>query len=411
MITTRSSTSVCAVGNIASEFNVVDSRVFGVIPGSRFLRLCVALIIACHICICLQLYAVCTDTEPIYIVCELMKHGSLLDYLHDKGRALRLPQLVDMAAQVAAGMAYLEEQNYVHRDLAARNVLVGENNICKVGDFGLSRVLENEDEYTAKEGAKFPIKWTAPEAALMNKFSIKVRVWFCMPVSICVPIWRQLLCLQHTAVVARLPPFPFGSEDSATLCLGVLPTSPLAHGCLAVTRFDVVVMRQLQSDVWSFGVLVTELVTYGRIPYPGMTNAEVLQQVERGYRMPSPPGTPEALYTIMLDCWKAVCPRPWLASSFFSACRQTMHVNPSDSIFLPPPPPSLTMHALNTRMTARAVPRANAGLLLGALSHIALQNHEERPTFETLQWRLEDFFVNTEANYTEANNVMPGAGY
>ena len=59
-------------------------------------------------------------------------------------------------------------------------------------------------------------------------------------------------------------------------------------------------------DVWSYGILLTELVTYGRAPYPGMNNAEVLQQVERGYRMPSPPGTPEPLYKIMLDCWAAV---------------------------------------------------------------------------------------------------------
>nr|BAF02920.1 protein tyrosine kinase src [Monosiga ovata] len=211
----------------------------------------------------IQLFAVCTDQMPFYIITELMKNGSLLDYLHDKGRALRLPQLIDMAAQIASGMAYLELQNFIHRDLAARNVLVGENNVCKVGDFGLSRLVENENEYTAKEGAKFPIKWTAPEAAMMNRFSIK-------------------------------------------------------------------------SDVWSFGVLLTELVTYGRVPYPGMTNAEVLQQVERGYRMPAPPGTPESLYQIMLDCWKA--------------------------------------------------------------------NPEERPRFEALQWRLEDFFVNTDS-YTEANNV------
>lgn len=179
-----------------------------------------------------QLYAVCTDEAPFYIVVELMKNGSLLDYLHDKGRALRLPQLVDMAAQIAAGMAFLESQNFIHRDLAARNILVGDNNVCKVADFGLARVVQ-ENEYTAREGAKFPIKWTAPEAALMNRFSIK-------------------------------------------------------------------------SDVWSFGILLTELITYGRIPYPGMTNAEVLQQVERGYRMPSPPGNPEALYAIMLDCWKGV---------------------------------------------------------------------------------------------------------
>jgi fyn-related kinase len=66
----------------------------------------------------IQLYAVCTDMMPYYIVTELMKCGSLFDYLHDKGRALQMRQLVDMSAQVAAGMAYLEAQNFIHRDLA-----------------------------------------------------------------------------------------------------------------------------------------------------------------------------------------------------------------------------------------------------------------------------------------------------
>ena len=51
--------------------------------------------------------------------------------------------------------------------------------------------------------------------------------------------------------------------------------------------------------------MLVEVVTYGRIPYPGMTNAEVLQQVERGYRMPLPPNSDELLYAIMLDCWKS----------------------------------------------------------------------------------------------------------
>ena len=77
----------------------------------------------------IQLYAVCTLEEPIYIITELMKNGSLLDFLQGKGRTLKLPQLIDMAAQIASGMAYLESQNYIHRDLAARNVLVGENNV------------------------------------------------------------------------------------------------------------------------------------------------------------------------------------------------------------------------------------------------------------------------------------------
>ena len=125
----------------------------------------------------IQLYAVCTKGEPVYIVTELMKNGSLLDYLQKgEGRHMKLPELIDVAAQVASGMAYLEAQHYIHRDLAARNVLVGEGNIVKIADFGLARVII-DDEYTAREGAKFPIKWTAPEAALFNRFSIKSDVW------------------------------------------------------------------------------------------------------------------------------------------------------------------------------------------------------------------------------------------
>nr|XP_006825584.1 PREDICTED: tyrosine-protein kinase Yes-like [Saccoglossus kowalevskii] len=177
-----------------------------------------------------QLYAVCTEKEPIYIVTELMVNGSLLDFLRDgNGKNLTLPELVDMGGQIAAGMSYLERINYIHRDLAARNCLVGENKTVKVADFGLARIIE-DDEYTARQGAKFPIKWTSPEAALYGSFTTK-------------------------------------------------------------------------SDVWSFGILLTELITLGRMPYPGMMNREVLEQVDRGYRMPKPQNCPPALYDLMLDCW------------------------------------------------------------------------------------------------------------
>ena len=59
-----------------------------------------------------------------------------------KGRALKLPQLIDISGQIASGMAYLELQNYIHRDLAARNILVGEQNLVKIADFGLARVIK-----------------------------------------------------------------------------------------------------------------------------------------------------------------------------------------------------------------------------------------------------------------------------
>ena len=59
------------------------------------------------------------------------------------------------------------------RDLAARNCLVGENNSVKVADFGLARLIR-DDTYTAHPGAKFPIKWTAPEGLAYNRFTTKV---------------------------------------------------------------------------------------------------------------------------------------------------------------------------------------------------------------------------------------------
>lgn len=109
-----------------------------------------------------RLYAVCTREEPYLIVTEFMKNGSLLDYLKKPENILSHKALVDMCAQIAHGMTFLEERKLVHRDLAARNILVGDKISgipeVKVADFGLARIME-EEVYEAAMGAKFPIKW------------------------------------------------------------------------------------------------------------------------------------------------------------------------------------------------------------------------------------------------------------
>ena len=85
----------------------------------------------------IQLYAVVTVDEPFLIVTELMSKGSLLDFFrYGEGSKLQFPELVDICAEVAQGMAFLELKNYIHRDLAARNILVGEHNIVRIADFG-----------------------------------------------------------------------------------------------------------------------------------------------------------------------------------------------------------------------------------------------------------------------------------
>nr|XP_009911310.1 PREDICTED: ephrin type-A receptor 6-like [Haliaeetus albicilla] len=115
------------------------------------------------------------DPNGLYMqLCSLNLHL----YLQKHDGHFTVIQLVGMLRGIASGMKYLSDMGYVHRDLAARNILVNSNLMCKVSDFGLSRVLEDDPEaaYTTS-GGKIPIRWTAPEAIAYRKFSSASDAW------------------------------------------------------------------------------------------------------------------------------------------------------------------------------------------------------------------------------------------
>ena len=203
----------------------------------------------------IKLYGVCRKEKPLCIIAEFMKVGNLQAYLRKMATVLEQSQVIDMGAQIASKMAYLENINCVHRNLRAKNVLLTEESaqriICKVANFSYTRIISENNYVKIAASEKFPIKWTAPETLKLRYFAIK-------------------------------------------------------------------------SDVWSFGIVLYELITFGLIPYPGIENSEVLKILETGYRMSCPTNCPEKLYKIMLECWN--------------------------------------------------------------------KDAETRPTFETLQWKLEDYY-------------------
>uniref|UniRef100_A0A8D3B7P9 receptor protein-tyrosine kinase n=1 Tax=Scophthalmus maximus TaxID=52904 RepID=A0A8D3B7P9_SCOMX len=179
-----------------------------------------------------HLEGVVTRGKPVMIVIEYMENGSLDGFLRKHDGQFTVIQLVGMLRGIAAGMRYLADMGYVHRDLAARNILVNSNLVCKVSDFGLSRVIDDDPEavYTTS-GGKIPVRWTAPEAIQYRKFT------------------------------------------SA-------------------------------SDVWSYGIVMWEVMSYGERPYWDMSNQDVIKAIEEGYRLPAPMDCPPGLHQLMLDCWQ-----------------------------------------------------------------------------------------------------------
>ncbi|XP_047455338.1 focal adhesion kinase 1-like isoform X3 [Mugil cephalus] len=122
-----------------------------------------------------KLMGVITE-NPVWIIMELCTLGELRSFLQVRKYSLDLASLILYSYQLSTALAYLESKRFVHRDIAARNVLVSTVDCVKLGDFGLSRYMEDSSYYKASKG-KLPIKWMAPESINFRRFTTASDVW------------------------------------------------------------------------------------------------------------------------------------------------------------------------------------------------------------------------------------------
>jgi len=165
----------------------------------------------------------------VWIVMELAPLGELRQYLIREKSMIDLPIQILFSKQLASAVSYLHSRQFVHRDIAARNCLVSTSRCVKLSDFGMSKLLEEEQVYTSSSG-KLPIKWMAPESLNFRKFTT-------------------------------------------------------------------------QSDVYSLGVCIWEIMMHGVKPWQGIRNHDVIKKIEAGETLARPPQCPWALYDMLQSMW------------------------------------------------------------------------------------------------------------
>ncbi|KAF8020625.1 hypothetical protein BT93_G1154 [Corymbia citriodora subsp. variegata] len=131
-----------------------------------------------------QFIGACTKPPNLYIVTEFMSGGSVYDYLHKQKGFFKLPRLLKVAIDVAKGMHYLHQNNIIHRDLKAANLLMDENEVFKVADFGVARVKAQSGVMTAETGT---YRWMAPEVIEHKPYDHKADVF-----SFGIVLWEAL---------------------------------------------------------------------------------------------------------------------------------------------------------------------------------------------------------------------------
>ncbi|XP_057369653.2 vascular endothelial growth factor receptor 1-like [Daphnia carinata] len=190
-----------------------------------------------HMGRCLSLEENHSSTENQHDFTQLHNTTIHNEEEHDLGTTLNGPfstrELISWSFQIVRGMNYLSSKKVLHGDLAARNVLLADDGVVKVADFGMAKKMYYERNYEKTGQGLMPVKWMAIESLTDRIFSS-------------------------------------------------------------------------QSDVWAYGVLLWELFSLGKVPYPGMDAGHLLvQAIQKGYRMEKPDYVPNFFGEILTDCWKS----------------------------------------------------------------------------------------------------------
>ncbi|XP_038068944.1 fibroblast growth factor receptor-like [Patiria miniata] len=209
----------------------------------------------------------CLEQEPYCLIFEYAPNGNLANFLKEKKREWRdkshiapisSDQIIKFACQIASGMHYLSSMKIIHRDLAAHNILLGEDLMCKVSDFGFSRDIIAKEFYQMSSSGAVPLRWMALESIVDNIYTSK-------------------------------------------------------------------------SDVWSYGILLWEMVTMGTHPYPGIEVEDIIDALKNGRRLPQPSHCGDKLYTVMKECWH---PTPTSRPKFDSILNDVVSMSNDPSKYL-----------------------------------------------------------------------------
>lgn len=183
----------------------------------------------------IKLVGVCVSQRPWIAVIEFMQYNDVRKFLRfakDKNVSFSKLELLHIAHQAAAGMRHVAEKQYIHMDLAARNLLLAENSVVKVADFGSAvKLPEGKKVFNLDFRQMVSVKWAAFESISKKKFSEK-------------------------------------------------------------------------SDVWSYGVTVWEIFSYGATPYKGIKPTQMLAKItEDKIRLKRPKHCDEVLWKMIMSCW------------------------------------------------------------------------------------------------------------